>query len=99
MISAIGGVLAALVMQGATPPQTPDSQLPCTKVPGVSLAATLGGRVTNTISSGWVGPGEARCRYYLRAPDADTTSRIYMLYIQPDSDYDGLKENTSEPTR
>lgn len=72
--------------------QQPDSLLPCNKVPAAIVGATLGGRVTNAISSGWVDQGEARCRYYLRAPGADTTSRIYILYIQPAEDYDGLKE-------
>lgn len=76
-----------------------DSQLPCTKVPGIVVAATLGGRVTNTIDSGWLDPGEARCRYYLRSAGSDTTSRIYVLYIQPASDYAGLKENAPAATR
>ncbi|HEV8400622.1 MAG TPA: hypothetical protein VGQ18_12405 [Gemmatimonadales bacterium] len=78
----------------------PDSLLPCNKVPAAVVATALGGRVTNTISSGWVDEGEARCRYYLRAPGGgpDTTSRIYILYIQPAEDYDGLKEAATAPT-
>lgn len=85
-----------MVVQGVTPA---DSQLPCNKVPAAVVAATLGGRVTNTINSGWVGVGEARCRYYLRSAGTDTTSRIYILYIQPAADYDGLKESATAPTR
>ena len=75
----------------------PDSLLPCNKVSAAVVASALGGRVTNTISSGWVDRGEARCRYYVRVPGADTTSRIYILYIQPAEDYEGLKENASAP--
>jgi hypothetical protein len=74
-----------------------DSQLPCNRVPATVVGEALGGRVYNTITSGWLDPGEARCRYYLRRLGADTTSRIYILYIQPESDYDGLKEAASEP--
>ena len=76
----------------------PDSLLPCNKVPAAVVATGLGGRVTSTISSGWVDEGEARCRYYLRAPGADTTSRIYILYIQPAEDYEGLKEAATAAT-
>ena len=75
-----------------------DSQLPCHKVPAAVVATALGGRVTNTINSGWVDQGEARCRYYLRKPGSDTTSQIYILYIQPAEDYDGLKEAATAPT-
>lgn len=89
-------VATLLVLQGATP-QQPDSLLPCNRVPAAAVGATLGGQVYHTINSGWLDPGEARCRYYLRLTGADTVSRIYILYIQPDSDYDGLKEAAEEP--
>lgn len=79
--------------------QAVDSQLPCYKVPAAVVGVTLGGRVTNTVNSGWVDKGEARCRYYLRVPGADTASRVYILYIQPAADYEGLKESAPEPTR
>lgn len=85
-----------MMVQDVAPP---DSQLPCNKVPAAVVAEALGGRVTNTINSGWVAAGEARCRYYLRSTGTDTTSRIYILYIQPPADYDGLKESATAPPR
>ena len=84
-------MLAALLLLQAVA-QDPDSLLPCNRVPGAVVGQALGGEVYRTVNSGWTDPGQARCRYYLRVPGADTTSRIYILWIQPESDYDGLKD-------